>query len=309
MPPTAPWRVVLVCVALTACAHRPPPRPVDPKPAVLRANAACDRLAAAQLANVPQLTQVDEWKREIRAALAAGKRAKAAQLARLLAAACRQEAGRRSDLANLAGDLHRRRHRLDARGYRTFIALLRTPAYSEAIACGEGLLQGHAERCVTPPAAARPRKGAARAAARRLDRQPPAGAAHTAPDRPAPSASPTAATPTADRGGDDAILWPWVTIGGGAALLVTGAVLGGLAQARYNDLVDTCPRCTQDEIDGGKRMAISADVMFAVGGAAATAGLVWLIVEYRRRKRPKSEKPDLPTINLSATSISISGRF
>lgn len=79
----------------------------------------------------------------------------------------------------------------------------------------------------------------------------------------------------------------WITLGGGAALLVAGAVVGGLAVSQGNTLDDMCPGgdCSparQGEIDTLGTMALTTDILLGVGGAAAATGAVLLIVGHSR---------------------------
>lgn len=75
--------------------------------------------------------------------------------------------------------------------------------------------------------------------------------------------------------------WPWVTAGIGAAGLVAFGVFQGLAQARYDELSDSCGRsgaCSHDDVMGVRRDVVVSAVGLgvAVAGALATVGLVVL---------------------------------
>ena len=78
----------------------------------------------------------------------------------------------------------------------------------------------------------------------------------------------------------------WVLVGVGAAGLVAGGVLGGLAMSKqgtvedaYNNMEMTYPEL-QAEMDAGEGLELGAIISLAVGGAAAAAGAVLLILDY-----------------------------
>jgi tetratricopeptide (TPR) repeat protein len=79
-------------------------------------------------------------------------------------------------------------------------------------------------------------------------------------------------------------------VGGiGLGLLVAGTGTGVAAQLAYNDLNMKCPQMVcngsmqqlRDDVNLGKPLAISTDVLLAVGGAALVTGVVLFIVELR----------------------------
>jgi hypothetical protein len=110
----------------------------------------------------------------------------------------------------------------------------------------------------------------------------------TASGAPAPAPAPLAPRrapdlpPPAVETGDGAKLAPWLLVGVGGAALVTGAVALAVRQDAVGDH-DACEagRCPPALEDAGARGRTANAVMwsgFAVGGAALTAGVVWLVM-------------------------------
>ncbi|MEJ7730641.1 MAG: hypothetical protein WKG00_15645, partial [Polyangiaceae bacterium] len=102
-----------------------------------------------------------------------------------------------------------------------------------------------------------------------------------APARPASRRTPDA-SPAAVDARDTAALTPWLLIGVGGAGLVTGAVALAVRQDALGDH-DACVegRCPAALEDAGARGRTANAVMwtgFAAGGAALTAGVVWLLM-------------------------------
>lgn len=62
---------------------------------------------------------------------------------------------------------------------------------------------------------------------------------------------------------------------GGAAVLATGLVIGGVA---LNDAGNVSSP-TSAEADNARTLAIASDILWPIGGAAIVGGLVWLIVD------------------------------
>jgi len=98
----------------------------------------------------------------------------------------------------------------------------------------------------------------------------------------------------------------WIVLGGGAASLAVGAVTGLGVIARGNDRRTLCPDATcptQGALDDarsvdaqGKTLSLVSTTAFAVGGAAAAAGVFLLLTS-----RSKEE----PTVGASASSIAL----
>lgn len=65
-----------------------------------------------------------------------------------------------------------------------------------------------------------------------------------------------------------------IVAAGGAAVLIGGAIVGGLALGQAG----SAPDSTGSEADGARTMALVADILFGVGGAALVAGVVLMFV-------------------------------
>lgn len=83
---------------------------------------------------------------------------------------------------------------------------------------------------------------------------------------------------------DDIPLGPILLMAGGGALLVVGAVTGGLALSRASELRDACPTnpcatANEDLKDEATTFATVSTATLAIGGAALAAGVGWLIFD------------------------------
>lgn len=75
----------------------------------------------------------------------------------------------------------------------------------------------------------------------------------------------------------------WLLVGSGAAALITGGVLGGLAlSAEGNAEGASSLQEFQDEEESASSLALGADILFGAGGALAIAGIVMLIIRTTR---------------------------
>ncbi len=285
------WAGVFGPLILLACAHQ---RPIDATASIGKAQSSCERLASTKAAiNAPLQTKVAPRVARIEAAVSAGKQQRARAMARRLEHDCSTEAKARSEIASLTKLLQQDRARVRPEDYTAFTELVASGAYSATIICGESLLQRLSARCERPPA----RQVEAPAAE--------APVAETDADDLDLDVQPAAAGD--EHEGGSRHLWSWILLGGGAALLATGAVLAGLAQARHDELAEACPYdCTQEQIDGGQRMAVSADVLFAVGGTAVAASVI--LYFFNRRAPDQGSARDLSLL-AGPTGLSLSGRF
>lgn len=91
---------------------------------------------------------------------------------------------------------------------------------------------------------------------------------------------------TEPSGGASLSPFPFVVAGAGAALMIAGAITGGVALGTQSSLDERCPdrACPAgvdyvSERDTGKALAITTDVLLITGGVALAAGIAWLIVE------------------------------
>jgi hypothetical protein len=83
----------------------------------------------------------------------------------------------------------------------------------------------------------------------------------------------TADEPVDESGGGPNLL-PWILVGGGGALTVTGIVLGTIALGKAED----APSDDSPEADSARGLALGADVFIFGGiGVAATGAVLWLL--------------------------------
>ncbi|MBL4683383.1 MAG: tetratricopeptide repeat protein [Nannocystaceae bacterium] len=89
------------------------------------------------------------------------------------------------------------------------------------------------------------------------------------------------------------IVLPWVMTGVGGAGLIVGAAFGGLSRQRIDEArSETEQVAASDALSDARSNALLANVMFAVGGSLATAGLTWgIIAVTRKRKRAVAWSP------------------
>jgi hypothetical protein len=87
----------------------------------------------------------------------------------------------------------------------------------------------------------------------------------------------------------------WIAVGTGAAFLVGGGVAGGLALMRNEKLKDRCDAenvCSKSDKDyamGRDLMALSSNVALGIGAAAATAGIVLLVLSKKSQETSGDE--------------------
>jgi hypothetical protein len=81
---------------------------------------------------------------------------------------------------------------------------------------------------------------------------------------------------------------PWVLMGTGGALVVSGVVTALLAKSKENQLEDGCgsgPTCAdpalRDVQESGEDLALASYLLWGIGGAGVAAGLIWLVAEDR----------------------------
>lgn len=97
---------------------------------------------------------------------------------------------------------------------------------------------------------------------------------------PEPVVTPTPTpTPPASRASDPGP-GPWIVLAAGGAILVTGAVLLGVAAADVASVEGaergTAWRSVEDAYGRSEAVSIAGGVLLGVGAAAATAGIVWV---------------------------------
>ncbi len=138
--------LVALAAVLAGCAHTR----FDAQTMELRVRTPCDALARTTL-KAPIKTDVKGKLQAARAALAAGESARADQLSAALAAECREEEGRRRDLAQIVEAVERQREEIPPHVYAHFHDLVRQSRYTDAIVCGEGLAEANPNRCDLAP--------------------------------------------------------------------------------------------------------------------------------------------------------------
>jgi len=82
---------------------------------------------------------------------------------------------------------------------------------------------------------------------------------------------------------DRLVIHAWWAIGSGAALLIAGGVMGGVALHLNAELEDHCPNGScpptyHDDLDRRDRLAVSSTVLIGAGIAASTVGVLILTV-------------------------------
>lgn len=98
-------------------------------------------------------------------------------------------------------------------------------------------------------------------------------------------------------------------LGVGAAALIAGGVVGGLAQADNNNAGSAAtPNESQDLLDSSQTKALAADVMFGVGGALVLTGVILVAVGF---KKPKTSErvAFTPTFGPRGAGASLRLRF
>ena len=102
----------------------------------------------------------------------------------------------------------------------------------------------------------------------------------------------------------------YALLGVGGAALVGGGVLGGLALGRANALEGQHTYEERDETaSSGRTMALTADIMFGVGGAIAAAGLVMVLVSLQKKPKASARAALAPWASPRGTGLSATLRF
>lgn len=86
------------------------------------------------------------------------------------------------------------------------------------------------------------------------------------------------AAPVARGGGSSQKTWGWITLGAGVAIAGAGAIFGVQAQGSADDFdASTDLAEKQAARDDGQSQALTADVLYGVGGAAVLTGIILLV--------------------------------
>jgi hypothetical protein len=113
--------------------------------------------------------------------------------------------------------------------------------------------------------------------------------------------------------GSDIPFEPVILMAAGGALMVVGAVTGGLALNKAAELRELCPTnpCSPDNeplSEDAKRLATISTTFFVIGGAATAAGAGWLI--YRLvNDDSDTDRPVAIAPILAPGFVGLSGRF
>jgi tetratricopeptide (TPR) repeat protein len=95
---------------------------------------------------------------------------------------------------------------------------------------------------------------------------------------------------------------PWITMGSGGAMVLTGVFFGINASTTHDDAVATPIQRDSAELQrSAERSATVANVLFVVGGAAIAGGLVWKVYQWGN--------PRTSSAQVVATPVSIALRW
>ena len=108
----------------------------------------------------------------------------------------------------------------------------------------------------------------------------------------------------------------WSTVGVGAAMLVAGAITGGLVASNAKTLSDNCPekQCSNPSDKtlkkDGETLALVTDLLLPIGGAVAVAGAIILIVERKKKETNTAHKNNTSLVLLPHLGgLVLEGRF
>jgi tetratricopeptide (TPR) repeat protein len=79
-------------------------------------------------------------------------------------------------------------------------------------------------------------------------------------------------------------VWPTVTTGAGVAIVVVGAILGGVTLGEAGDIKDQCrddicPTELAEDGDSAEAMGHASTALFIIGGVVTAAGATWLTID------------------------------
>ncbi len=131
--------------------------------------------------------------------------------------------------------------------------------------------------------------------------------------QPNPQASAVATRARSDAGSDGSTrkLVTWSLIGGGAAFLAAGGVMGGLALKQEGDLTCEpnvpCDASQRDTLEGAKTKATLSTIFFGIGGAATATGIALLLTGSSEPKAKVGSTTLKPTLGWG--SLGVVGQF
>ncbi len=98
---------------------------------------------------------------------------------------------------------------------------------------------------------------------------------------------------------------PWITMGAGGAVLVSGAVLFGLGQRDQNKVETAPPGSSYSTFeamaDRGSRRTKTGIALMGLGGAAVIGGMIWQLTG--------GHEEAMPEISIGPTGVSVRGTF
>jgi hypothetical protein len=106
----------------------------------------------------------------------------------------------------------------------------------------------------------------------------------------------------------------FASLGVGAALLVSGAVTGGVALSQYSKLKDKCPenRCPsaseKDLSDRADGLALATDILIPTGAVIGAVGVILLVVS-KRQQESQSRMALRPVLGPEQGGLLLEGRF
>jgi tetratricopeptide (TPR) repeat protein len=99
----------------------------------------------------------------------------------------------------------------------------------------------------------------------------------------------------------------WALVGGGGAVLITGAVLGGVGLGKANDAQFR----DDDTADSARTFARTGDVLIGVGAAATLGGILWALLAGRDDEAGDGQARLrlAPSVGSGELGLSATGRF
>ena len=106
----------------------------------------------------------------------------------------------------------------------------------------------------------------------------------------------------------------WVTASIGAAILVGGAVTGGIAMKKDGEIADNCPggKCEpkwQETLDTRDALGVTTNVLLGVGAAAVAAGVVMLVIAHGDEKAGDETVALFPIVGPRGGGAAVEWRF
>lgn len=107
----------------------------------------------------------------------------------------------------------------------------------------------------------------------------------------------------------------WIAVATGAAFVITGSILGGIALRRDRQLEERCDdgMCKESDveyIEGRDHLAVSSSVFIGLGIAAAVTGTVFIMVGQKERlKKSDTTRMNSLLVGVSVLCLNVSGEF